>query len=411
MRNKTRLLTLLAAVVVFALIVTGITLTAFADDEEGAAFKLTKQDGTSTMYAEGASFSNALKNAPAGSTITLYKNADVEEGIDVSNSVTVDLNGHTVTTTARVTPKSTAHVIFKNGTIDITGTELAYMNEWGSENATFEFNNVTVKKGENAPNKTLVDMRVGTVILDGVTINEGEWNTNFTSPNTLISMGYRTITVSQTLTLKIKNSDISLTGISVLNATGASGETNGYTLDIDVVNSKLTSTTAIFMVQPSATMAANCYVDIDVTEKSVLTGTPVITNANAVQNQINIMLDYGVTSKRPTKGTYTLGNDGNGVLHFVNGEFESSNTGTVTDLWSDNQSPVPREDYAYTFVQVGDTQYITDSSSSDKLSYVYDWILANKEVNRPFATGTATKRFCAKAIGIRTYVFALLQRK
>ena len=45
--------------------------------------------------------------------------------------------------------------------------------------------------------------------------------------------------------------------------------------------------------------------------------SPENVNANAVQDQINIMLDYGVTSKRPTKGTYTLGNDGNGVLHLT----------------------------------------------------------------------------------------------
>ena len=379
MRNKTRLLTLLAAVVVFALIVTGITLTAFADDEENAAFKVTDPNGTVTMHATGANFTNALSKATAGSTITLYDDVDVETGIDLTNSITVDLNGHTVTTTNRLTPKNTAHIIFKNGTIDITGTELIYMNEWGSADATFELNNVTVKKGADAPNKTLVDMRVGTVIFDGVTINEGEWNSNFTSPNALISMGYRTRTVSQTLTLTIKNSDINLTGIPVFNGTGASNETNGYTLDIDIINSKLKSTSNVFMVQPSAGNAANCYVDIDVTDGSVLTGTPINVNANAVQSQINIMLDYGVTSKRPTKGTYTLGNDGNGVLHFVNGEFESSNTGTVYDLWSDNQTPVPREDYAYTFVQVGDTQYITDSSSSEKLSCVYDWILENQE--------------------------------
>ena len=376
MRNKTRLLTLLATVMVFALLVAGLSLTAFADDN---AFKLTKADGTETIYQKGTGFASVIAGAPAGSTITLLADADVEAGVDVPNSVTIDLNGFTVTTTNRLTPKNTAHVIFKNGTIDITKTELVYMNEWGSQDAKFELNNVTVKKGESGANKTLVDMRVGTVIFDGVTINEGEWNANFTSPLTLISMGYRTRQVSQKLTLQIKNSNINLTGIPVFNGTGASGETNGYTLDVDVINSTLKSTTNVFMVQPAASNAANCYVDVDVTEGSVLTGTPMAVNANAVQDQINIMLDYGVTSKRPTKGTYTLGNDGNGVLHFVNGEFESSNTGTVTDLWSDNQTPVPREDYAYTFVQVGDTQYITDSSSSDKLSYVYDWILENQE--------------------------------
>ena len=146
MRNKTRLLTLLATVMVFALLVAGLSLTAFADDN---AFKLTKADGTETIYQKGTGFASVIAGAPAGSTITLLADADVEAGVDVPNSVTIDLNGFTVTTTNRLTPKNTAHVIFKNGTIDITKPELVYMNEWGSQDAKFELNNVTVKKGES----------------------------------------------------------------------------------------------------------------------------------------------------------------------------------------------------------------------------------------------------------------------
>lgn len=379
MRNKTRLLTLLAAVVVFALIVTGITLTAFADDEENAAFKVTDPGGTVTMHATGTTFSSVVSKAAAGSTITLLSNNDVDADIALKKSLTIDLNGKTLTTTGRITPYDQTHVTFKNGTVEITKQEIAYMDDRYSAEATFEFNSVTLKKGANSANKTFSDMRVGTVILDGVTVNEGEWTPIGNSPQALISMGYRTKAVSQLLTLKIKNSNINLPSIFLVNTSGASNETNGYTIDIDVVNSKLKSKTNIFMVQPVANTAANCFVNIDVTEGSVLTGTPVGANSVAVLTNITTMLDYGVTSRKPTKGNVKLGNDGNGLLHFINGEFESSNTGTVADLWSDNQTPVAREDYAYTFVAVGDTQYITDSANPEKLALLYDWILNNKE--------------------------------
>ncbi len=171
MSIRNRILVILAAVMVFALLVAGLSLNAFTEDNN--AFKLTKADGTETIYQKSTGFATIIAGAPANSTITLLANADVEAGVDVPNSVTVDLNGFTVTTSNRLTPKSTAHVIFKNGTIDITKTELIYMNEWGSADATFELNNVTVKKGADAANKTLADMRVGTIIFDGITINEG----------------------------------------------------------------------------------------------------------------------------------------------------------------------------------------------------------------------------------------------
>jgi len=378
MRTRNRLLVILAMAIALVLLTTGFCVTAFAEGEDNLAFKVTTEGGVETTYEKSASLSTTLANAPAGSTITLLADADIDTAVDLPSSITVDLNSFSVTTTARLTPKNTAHIIFKNGTIDVTKTELIYMNEWGSQDATFELNNVTVKKGETAENKTLADMRVGTVIFDGVTINEGEWYAGFSSPNALVSMGYRTRQVSQTLKLAIKNSNITLAGIPVINGTGAGNETNGYTLDIDVSDSYLESTTAIFRVLPSEGMAANCYVDISVTDGSELYGsTPLTVNSYIPENNITVMLDYGVTSRKPKVGNVILGNDGNGVLDYINGEFESSNIGTVADLWSDNQIPVT--DYAYTFVAVGDTQYITDSSNPEKLELLYDWIINNKD--------------------------------
>ncbi len=379
MSIKKRILVILAAVMAFTLVIAGLSLNVFAEDAAtGNAFTVTTADGTVTAYQAGTTFISVVAAAPEDSTITLYADTDVNADIALDKSLIIDLNDKTITTTGRITPHNDTHVVFTNGTIKVTAKELAYMDERYSAAATFEFNTVTVKKDTDGANKTLVDMRVGRVVFDGMTINEGEWNANFTSPNALISMGYRTKEQSQTLKLEVKNSNITLSGIPLINGTGASNETLGYTLDVDVTDSYISSTTAVFRAQPSsATSGANSYIDICVSGSSELRGTPLTVNANIPSENITIMLDYGVTSRKPTVGTVILGNDGNGLLDFVNGEFESSNYGTVADLWSDNQTPVT--DYAYTFVAVGDTQYTTDSANPEKLHYIYDWIINNKE--------------------------------
>ena len=378
MHSKKHILLFVTVLLAMALLVAGAAATAFAED---IAFTVTKPDSSVITYPAGTAFSTVIGEAPAGSTVTLFADADVATAFGINKNVTVDLNGHTLTTTNRITPAGTAHIIVKNGTVEITKMELVYMDEGSSKDATFEFNSVTLKKGATAPNKLLADMRVGTIVFDGVTVNEGEWSVPASSANPLISMGYRTKEVSQTVKLVVKNSNIKLSGNSLANGSGASNETNGYTLDIDVSNSYISSTTAIFTVRPNAagTMENN-YIDICVTDGSELwSSTPISVNANVNKDHITFMLDYGVTSKKPTVGNVILGNDGNGVLDFVHGEFESSNTGTVADLWSNNQTPVAREDYAYTFVAVGDTQYITDSAHPEKLKLLYDWIINNKD--------------------------------
>ena len=377
MNSKSRALTLLAITVMIALLLAGFTTSAFANEGENVAFTVTESDSTVTSYPTGTAFATVIAAAPEDSTITLYADTDVNADITLDKSLIIDLNGKTITTTGRITPHNDTHVVFTNGTIKVTAKELAYMDERYSAAATFEFNTVTIKKDTDGANKTLVDMRVGRVVFDGVTINEGEWNANFTSPNALMSMGYRTKEQSQTLKLEVKNSNITLSGIPLINGSGASNETNGYTLDIDVTDSYIESTTAVFRVLPPASTAANCYIDISVTGDSELWGsTPLSINGNVVEDNVTIMLDYGVTSKKPNVGNVILGNDGNGVLDFVHGEFESSNIGTVNSLWVD--SHVPATDYAYTFVAVGDTQN-TVNYDPENLHYIYDWLLANKD--------------------------------
>ncbi len=376
MSIRKRILVILAAVMAITMLVAGLSFTAFAD-EDGNAFKVEQADGTITTYPAGTAFESVVSSAPANSTITLLDDASINTAFNALESITVDLNGFTVNVGARITPKNTAHVVFKNGTVNVTKAELVYMDEWSSKNATFEFNSVTVKKDANAENKTLVDMRVGTVILDGVTINEGEWNADFSSPNALISMGYRTREKSQTLKLEVKNSNITLYGIPLINGSGASDETLGYTLDVDVTDSYISTTTAVFRALPSAAASgANSYIDIYVSGSSELQGsTPITVNANIPSENVTITLDYGVISKKPTVGTVILGNDGNGVLDLLN-PTDSSNTGVVRDLWADEHTPFT--DYAYTFVAVGDTQN-TVNYDAKNLHYIYDWILENKD--------------------------------
>ncbi|MBQ2794230.1 MAG: metallophosphoesterase, partial [Clostridia bacterium] len=403
MRIKNKILLLFAAIMTVALIVAGVSFSAFAEEgeiPEGTAFKVEHADGTVTYHnpdsdtsltdvaRAGKTFSGLIENAVNGDKITAYTDFDLpSDCASLAANISIDLGGHTVTTTGRIFVTASYSLSVSNGTVDVTAKEFIYMGEWNANvsNTRVELKDIVAKNAEAAKDKYLLEIRAGSAVLDNVTVNEGEWVFASNAANGFISAGYKTRTKNQPINIEIKNSNINVKGATFVNAGGASGQassTGGYALSLTIDNSNITATHYIARVVPASDKASICSLNMYVTGGSTLySSSPVYVSSSMSADKVEVKMDYGVTSKKPKPavGTVILGDDGNGVLDFVNGEFESSNTGTIVDLWSDNQTPVSRDDYAYTFVAVGDTQYITDSSNPEKLALLYDWIINNKD--------------------------------
>ena len=289
MINKTRLLTLLAAVVVFALIVTGITLTAFADDEENAAFKVTDPGGTVTMHATGTTFTTVVSKAPEGSTITLLSNNDVDADIALKKSLTIDLNGHTISTdTGRIA--STREITIKNGTIKIVNYEVIYVTE-GSPNSSVTLNNIDVihvGTGTSA-GKPLAEVRDGDVLLDNVRVAAENWNgtVNF------ITLGSRTKAQSNPINFTIKDCSISIGGARPVYFGGNSKETLGYAGNISIINSTITTTNKIFTTSPTDEAAPNCSISIFIDGQTVLNAKTMFALNKISLDKIDITIENG----------------------------------------------------------------------------------------------------------------------
>ena len=374
---------------------------------EAAAFKVVHADETVTWYAPnsdesldpavraGKTFVNLFGKVATGDTVIACMDFDIVSDVGLTKSVTLDLGGNTVTTTARIEPSAAARLVVCNGVVDITVMEMVYMETADLANSCYtEFKNITAKNTSETSDKYVVEVRSGEVVFDNVTINEGEWIIDDAkSSQSVISAGYRTKVASQRIGVTVKNSNINATGCSLFRSGGASKETNGYSIDLDIIDSNINVTYCIACVEPASTAVANCAFDLYITGESVvLAGSnPTLSiNKNMDPAKVNVLVDYGVYLSRvpkPSVGTVKLGADGDGLLaNRDSGNWE----GEVVDLWVDDYTPVT--DSAYTFCVQGDPQYIVQSYP-DKLPLINDWILANKDsknIQYVFSMGDTT---------------------
>ena len=397
MAIKKRIAIILVTVMTLALLVTGMTFTAFAEEGENIAFTVEHADGTVTEYAPegeeslsaevraGNAFVTAITNAQTGNKITALMDFDIPSGDHKLNvNATIDLGGKTVTTSGRILVQPKVSLSVSNGTIDKTAKEFIYMGEYGTgvTDTTVELKDVVVKKAAEAANTALIDLRAGNVIFDNVTVNDGEY---IISPKashiSLIHVGYRTRTLDQPINIEVKNSNIRTRGTSFITALGTSNQgadMGGYALNIAIKDSVVAVDHYILLSSASADVAGKSSINITATGSTTLTSDiPVIIPATFTHEKVNIMIGYGVTTKKPKPevGTVTLGEDGNGVLD-LRTMSDTKNIGIVRDLWADDHTPVT--DSAYSFVVVGDTQMTVDFDP-ENLHYIYDWILDNKE--------------------------------
>lgn len=397
MAIKKRITLILVTVLALAILVTGITLTTFAEETEGIAFRVEHTDGTVTEYAPegdaslttqvraGNAFAKVISNARDGDKITALMDFDIPSGDHQLNfNATLDLGGKTVTPSGRILVQPAIKLTVQNGTINKTNKEFIYMGEWGTgvSDTTVELKDVTIKKAVEAPNTCLFDVRAGSIIFDNVTANDGEYTINPKASHiSVIHAGYKTRTLDQPINIEVKNSNIYTSGTSFITSLGASDQDanmGGYVLNIDIKDSVVDVDHYILLANPSADVAAKSAINITATGSTKLTSdTPVKIPETFLPQNVNIMIGYGVTTKkpRPEVGTVTLGEDGNGLLD-LRSLSDTKNIGIVRDLWADDYTPVT--DSAYSFVIVGDTQMTVDFDP-DNLHYIYDWILDNKE--------------------------------
>ena len=351
---------------------------------EAVEYKVEKSDGSVIWHAPGTvKLSALLTEATAGDIITACSDVELDGDalVHCTKSVTVDLNGNTLTTANSIVPNSKSTVVICNGTVSVMTKELVQMSEWRSSGSKFELRDVTVKKGSGSANKGLVDMRVGEMLLDKVTVNADEWQISGSGANSFISVGYKTREVSQSIKITVKSSDITLPAISFISAGGASGETNGYMLDVDINSSYIKTASNVISVTPVSTAIANCGLDVAIDGGSYILSTGGFSNQvifkvspDMDEDKVVVWADYGVQFTRFPKlavGNLILG-DGDAMLEMR----EDDGYGIVTDLWVDDYTPVT--DYAYSFCVVGDTQMTTDFDPSN-LRILYDWIVANKD--------------------------------
>ena len=344
-------------------------------------YKVQRADGSIVWYPVGTYLSEIALDSAEGDIITACSDVDIDTVIYWDKSVTLDLGGNRLTTTSYIVPCSGVYITIQNGVIDVTEMELAQLSESKSANATLTLSNLTVKKGEDAANKYLLDVRTGNVIMDRVTVSEGEWNIPSSSAQTFIAVGYRTSQASQSIKFTFNDCSITLPKTTLITATGASGETNGYAIDIDIVDSYINAGSYVLNINPVSTAIDNCWLDVSIDGKStMLTGSGFTNqvmfkiNSAMKSDQVVIWANYGVVfSKLPriATGTVLLG-DGDAML-----EYDLDTTyGYVKDVWADNYTPVT--DYEYSFCIIGDTQ-MTVNYDPTYMNVLFDWIVANKE--------------------------------
>lgn len=341
---------------------------------EAVGFKAQKTDGRILWYAPGTLFSTILSASEEGDIITAYSDFAIDTSVHCTKSITVDLNGNTVNTSSYIIPNGTSHIVFCNGTVNLTSREIAQMSEYRSADAKFELRDIVVTRSADF-NRYLLDVRVGSIVMDNVMVDGSEWVLPESGVNPFITVGYRTRKVSQVVKIEVKNSNITLPNITFINTTGASGETNGYTVDVDIFDSYVKSGTYIVNFSPVDTAIANSGLDFCAMGASTILADGSLFNIKSGVNGANVNASFGygvMLSGRPklSVGTVTLG-DGDAMLDYDN----DTAYGVVTDFWADDYTPVT--DFDYSFCVVGDTQMTVDYDPTN-MHYLYDWIVANK---------------------------------
>ena len=346
-------------------------------------YKVEKADGSVIWYSESMSLSEIISNSASGDVITACADVDIDSVIYLDKSITLDLGGNKLTTTSYIVPSYGAYVTIRNGTVDVTVREVAQMSETRSAEATLVLRNITLTKGADAANKYIIDSRAGSVLMDKVTVNEGEWNIPASSPAAFITVGYKTAKVAQSIKFTFKDCNITLPKTTLITGTGATGETNGYSLDIDVVDSYISAGSYVLNLQPVSTAMDNCWLDISIDGKSTMLTSSGFTNQvmfklNPAMNgeQVVVWANYGVVlSKLPrlAVGKVILG-DGDAMLEYD----EETTLGYVKDVWADGYTPIDESDYEYSFCVIGDTQ-MTVNYDPTYTNILFDWIINNKD--------------------------------
>ena len=291
---------------------------AFYAVREAVEFKVEGADGTVTWYKPGeTTLSNLMVNATAGDYITACSDTAITgtAAVHCTKSFTLDLNGNTLSTDYYLVPNKSTHVKICNGTVNVTKQPLA--QTWRDRNgaAVIELCDLTVKKTDATVATYFLDVQIGTAILDNVTVAADEWNVP-SSSTYFIRAGYKTKTEVQDVNITVKNSNFDLPEISFISAGGASSETNGYNLHVDIKGSTVITDKYIVNFAPPSATAAKCKLDVKISEKSVIDAggfsAEIAFNfgSGVLDENVTVWADYGVEFSRYPKlsvGTLKLG--------------------------------------------------------------------------------------------------------
>ena len=371
---------------------------------EAVEFKLERADGTEVWYAPGeTTLSALLTGATAGDYITACSDTDINgsSAQHCQASVTLDLNGNTLTTSTYICVNKSNRVKICNGTVNITSSYLAATWADRKGDAVIELENLVIKKDAGTSKQFLLDLQIGSAIFNNVTVKDGEWN----APESyFIRAGYKTASDNKTISVTVTNSNMTLTDTHFISAsTQRTGYQNGYTLDVKITDSTIKtpkvneSARSVISFTPADELASMSYLNVEVSGKSMLAGgafsAMVIFNigTNLPAENVNVWADYGVEFARFPKlavGTLKLGDKekGGAMLDVLT----SDGYGVVADLWVEDHEPAT--DYAYSFIVVGDTQMSVEYDPSN-LHYLYDWIINNvdaKKIEYVFGMGDIT---------------------
>ncbi len=172
MKKSTKILVLLLSMV---LILAGLLIAASAEESVPGATYVDANGATQTA----TDLATAIANAKEGTTVTLTGNTTVDASITVTKTITIDLNGYTLTTTCnKVFITDTNHKNFTikgNGTISATGILINSSKK-----------NFTQKLAIEGDEKGIVINHDGTSSKSLLYASSGDWkisNVNITSTN------------------------------------------------------------------------------------------------------------------------------------------------------------------------------------------------------------------------------------
>jgi len=100
------------------------------------------------VASNAATLQDAINAAPAGATIRLYEDTTASAVIEVTNNITIDGNGHTITangTRGLWIDSSNVTLNMKNVTLDCTNKERGVQINSNLSNVTINMSNVTIK--------------------------------------------------------------------------------------------------------------------------------------------------------------------------------------------------------------------------------------------------------------------------